>query len=256
MIVTDVVGARGYVRLNEPAQRNALDGAAWRAIGNALRAMELESPVRTIVLVAEGPTFCAGAQVDWMRSASAEELSAVGQTLDQFGACSKPIVARVQGAAYGGGVGLVAACDVVVASREARFALTEARLGIAPAMVSRAVIARIGGARFRSWALTAEPVSADEALAAGLVDRVADEPELDTAVDRLCTALARAEPVALAAVKRLFPDGFAGPAAVELLVELRARPEFAEGIAALRERRPASWAIPPASPSPGGGGRG
>jgi methylglutaconyl-CoA hydratase len=167
MIVTDVVGARGYVRLNNPEQRNALDGDAWRAIGDAVRAMQLESPVRTIVLAAEGKAFCAGAQVDWMRGASSEELTAVGQTLDQLRACSKPIVARVQGSAYGGGVGLVAACDLVVASRDARFVLSETRLGVAPAMVSQALIGRVGGARFRAWALLGQTVTAEEALTAG-----------------------------------------------------------------------------------------
>jgi methylglutaconyl-CoA hydratase len=243
MIVTDVVGARGYVRLANPEQRNALDGAAWQAIGDAVRAMELESPVRMIVLVAEGNTFCAGAQVDWMSAAPPEELTAVGQTFDQFRACSKPIVARVQGSAYGGGVGLVAACDLVVASREARFVLSETRLGVAPAMVSQTVIGRIGGARFRTWALTGQPATAEEARAAGLVDRVADPDGLDAAVDELCAALGQGEPLALAAVKQLFPDGFAGPAAVEMLAELRGRPEFAEGIAALREKRPAKWVV-------------
>ena len=253
MIVTDVVGGRGYVRLANPEQRNALDGDDWRALGDAMRAMELESPVRTIVVVAEGRTFCAGAQVDWMRAAPREELAYAPRALEQMRACSKPIVARVHGSAYGGGVGLVAACDLVVASREARFVLSETRLAVAPAMVSQAVIGRVGGARFRAWALTGTPVSADEALSAGLVDRVAAPAELDAALEEVCTALGEAEPVALAAVKQLFPHGFAAPAAVELLAELRARPEFAEGIAALREKRPPSWAT---TPSPGGRGLG
>ena len=243
MIRSEVVGARGYVWLAGAEQRNALDGAAWRAVGDAVRAMELESPVRMIVLAAEGKTFCAGAQVDWMRAAPSEELTAVGETLEHLRACSKPIVARVQGSAYGGGVGLVAACDLVVVSREARFVLSETRLGVAPAMVSQAVIGRIGGARFRTWALLGQPVSADEGLAAGLVDRVAEPDELDAVLDEVCGALGQGEPLALAAVKQLFPHGFAGPAAVEMLAELRARPEFAEGIAALREKRPAKWVV-------------
>jgi methylglutaconyl-CoA hydratase len=242
-VVTEVHGARGYVRLANPEQRNALDGSGWRALGDAVRAMELESPVRSIVLVAEGKTFCAGAQVDWMRTAPPEELGAIGQTLGDFAACPKPIVARVHGPAYGGGVGLVAACDLVVASREARFVLSEVRLGVAPAIVSRAVMARIGAARFRHWALTARQVSTDEAREAGLVDHVADGAELDAVLEDTLRALEHAEPLALAAVKQLFPHGFAGPAAVEMLAELRDRPEFAEGIAALREKRPAAWVV-------------
>jgi methylglutaconyl-CoA hydratase len=243
VIRSEVVGARGYVWLAGAEQRNALDGAAWRAIGHTVRAMELESPVRMIVLAAEGKTFCAGAQVDWMRAAPVEELACVGETLDQFRACSKPIVARVQGSAYGGGVGLAAACDLVVASREARFVLSETRLGVAPAMVSRAVIGRVGGARFRTWALLGQPVTAGEAREAGLVDRVAESDRLDEVLIEVCEALGQAEPLALAAVKGLFPDGLAGPAAIEMLAELRGRREFAEGIAALRERRAASWVV-------------
>src|SRR5437868_1153961 len=131
-VITDLVGARGYVRLANPEGRNALDGDGWQALGDAIQLMEMESPVRLIVLVAEGPTFCAGGQVDWMRQASPEELAMVGEALGRFPDCSKPIVARVHGPAYGGGVGLVAACDVVVASREARFVLSETRLGLAP----------------------------------------------------------------------------------------------------------------------------
>lgn len=241
MIRTEVAGARGYVRLAAPEQRNALDGDGWRALGDAVRGMALETPVRAIVLVAEGKTFCAGAQVDWMRGAPAEELAVIGETLESFAACPKPIVACVHGSAYGGGVGLVAACDLVVASREARFVLSEVRLGVAPAIVSRAVIGRIGAARFRDWALTARQVSADEAREAGLVDRVADGTELDAALEDVLGALAQAEPAAAAAVKQLFPGGLAGPAAVGMLSELRGRAEFAEGITALKEKRPASW---------------
>ena len=251
MIRTEVAGARGYVWLDAPERRNAMDGESWRALVDAVRVMELERQVRTIVLGATGGVFCAGAQVDWMRTATREQLGGIGPALARLGESPKPVVARVHGSAYGGGVGLVAACDIVVASREARFVLSEVRLGLAPATISRAVVRRVGGARFRAWAMMARRVTADEALSAGLVDYAVDPEQLDATVDEVCTALCAAEPGALAAVKKLFPDGLDGAAATHMLADLKSRPEFVEGIAALREKRPASWVS-----SPSGGGVG
>jgi methylglutaconyl-CoA hydratase len=234
-------GVRGIVEIDRPDARNALDGDGWRGIATALEQHADDPAVRTVLVQATDSVFCGGADVDWMRRAEPSELAAVGRTLDAVAACPKPVVARVQGPVYGGGVGLAAACDLVVAAPDVRFVLSEVRLGVAPGLVSRAVIARIGGARFRSWALIARPVDAQSAAAAGLVDRVAAPGELDRAIDEVCEALCAGEPGALAAVKQLFPDGMEVGAAAELLRELRVRPAFAEGIAALREKRPPSW---------------
>jgi methylglutaconyl-CoA hydratase len=241
VIRTEVAGVRGYIWLDAPERRNAMDGESWRELVDAVQVMELERQVRTIVLGATGSVFCAGAQVDWMRTATREQLGGIGPALARLGESPKPVVARVHGSAYGGGVGLIAACDLVVASRDARFVLSEVRLGLAPATISRAVVRRIGGSRFRVWAMTARHVTADEALAAGLVDYAVDPDQLDATIDDVCSALCAAEPGALAAVKKLFPDGLDGAAATHMLADLKGRPAFAEGIAALREKRPPSW---------------
>jgi methylglutaconyl-CoA hydratase len=232
---------RGDVIIDRPEARNAVDGAGWRALAEAVCRHAADPAVRVVVLWSEGPVFCAGGDLPWMRGAGEDELMLVDEALEAIRACPKPVVARVHAPAFGGGVGLAAACDVVVAARDARFVLSEVRVGVAPAVVSRFVIDRIGGARFRSWALTAEPVEAEDAYVAGLVDRLAEADEIDDAVSRVVTALAAGEPEALAAVKRLFPSGLAAGPAVAELARLRARAEFAEGIAALREKRPASW---------------
>ena len=235
------MSVRGEIRLTRPEQRNALDGDALRAIIADVARHTADEAVRVVVLQSEGPVFCAGGDLAWMRASDEAELMVVNEALAALRSCPKPVVARVHAPAFGGGVGLAAACDVVVAARDARFTLSEVRVGVAPAIVSRSVIERIGGARFRSWALLAEPVEAEDAHVAGLVDRLAEPDELDDEVSRVVAALAAGEPTALAATKRLFPRGLEPEAAVAELARLRARPEFAEGIAAVREKRPASW---------------
>jgi methylglutaconyl-CoA hydratase len=234
-------GRRGDVAIDRAEARNAIDGAGWRGLIEAVRRHAADPTVRVLVLRSEGSVFCAGGELPWMRGADQAELMLVDEALEAIRACPKPVVARVHAPAFGGGVGLAAACDVVVAARDARFVLSEVRVAVAPAIVSRFVIERIGGARFRSWALTAEAVEAEDAYVAGLVDRLAEPDEIDDAVSRVVTALSAGEPEALAATKRLFPSGLAAGPAVAELARLRARAEFAEGIAALREKRPASW---------------
>lgn len=238
---TRVEGIRGIVEIDRPEGRNALDGESWRAIAAAAAAHDGAAQVRTILVQSTGSVFCAGGDLDWMLRSEPAELVAAATALDALAAVGKPVVARVHGPAYGGGVGLAAACDLVVAAHNVRFQMTEVRVGVAPAMVSRAVIGRIGGALFRRWALLASGVSAAEALAAGLVDRIAEPDQLDAAIDEVCTALCAGEPGALASVKRLFPTGLGGPEAAAELSRLRARPAFAEGISAMREKRPPSW---------------
>jgi methylglutaconyl-CoA hydratase len=234
-------GIRGIVEIDRPDGRNALDGDGWRGIRAALRQHEADPEVRTVLLQATGSVFCAGGDLDWMLRSEPSELQVGAEAADALIACPKPVVARVQGPAYGGGVGLLAACDLVVAVDTARFQLSEVRLGVAPAMVSRAVIGRVGGARFRAWALTAQSIDPAAALAAGLVDRVVAPDALDRAIDEVCQSLCAGEPGALASVKALFPAGLPAGAAAEELGRLRARPAFAEGIAAMREKRPPSW---------------
>src|SRR5438093_5848176 len=175
--------------LDRPEVGNALDDALVARLGEALAACAADPAVRVVVVTGAGKVFSAGADLNWMRrmrAAGAQaNLDDARRTQAVFAAIAqlpRPVVARVNGAARGGGVGLLAAADVVVAAAEASFAFTEVRLGIVPAMIAPFVIARIGVARARRLFLTAETFGAVEAQAFGLVDRVAPPPELDAAL--------------------------------------------------------------------------
>jgi len=229
------------VVIDRPERRNALDGEGWRAIAAAFDGLRARADLRVARLRSTGAVFCGGGDLEWLRSAPGEELAQIGVALSAMRGCPQPIVCRVQGPTYGGGVGLVAAADVVVAGPEANFTLSEVRLGIAPALVSPYLIARVGSARFRAWALLGAPVDGPSAQVAGLVDVATTQPEFDRVVAEAIEHLRRGEPEALAAIKRLPREGLDTAEAATLLATLRARDAFAEGIAARRERRPARW---------------
>lgn len=229
------------IRIERPERRNALDGAGWAAIAQAIGASNESAEARVVVIQSVGPTFCGGADLSWLRAAPEAELASIGSALEAIQRCPRPVVCRVQGPAYGGGIGLIAAADLVVASPLARFTLSEVRLGIAPALISPYLIARVGPARFRAWALLGQAVSPIEAEAAGLVDLLTTEDGLDAAVSTVIADLRRGEPGALDAIKRIPSTGLATEAAASLLRALRERPAFAEGIAALKEGRTPIW---------------
>lgn len=240
-IAVEVTGARGVVRLTRPRARNALDGAAWRAIAEAISRLEREPTVRAIVLRADGAVFSAGADLDWLRSATGDDLTSIADALTAVSSCPRPVVARVHGAAFGGAVGLIASCDVVIASASATFSLAEVRVGVAPAIVSSVLTGRVGTARFRTWALLGAAVDAEAARRAGLVDQVAPDTDLDSAVDDILDRLAKGEPEALSSIKRIPVGGFSTADAVAELIRLRDRPSFAAGVDALRSREAPPW---------------
>jgi methylglutaconyl-CoA hydratase len=240
--------------LDRPDVGNALDDALVARLGEALQSAAMDPAVRAVVVTGAGRVFSAGADLRWMqrmRDAGPEaNLEDARRTQRLFAAVAtlpKPVVARVNGPARGGGVGLLAAADVVVAVAEAHFAFTEVRLGIVPAMIAPFVITRIGPARARRLFCTGETFGASDALAWGLVDRVATPTELDAAVAGVAGDLARGGPQALAAAKELVRDvGAAEPAAVgeltaSLIARLRASDEGQEGMAAFLEKRLARW---------------
>jgi methylglutaconyl-CoA hydratase len=236
-------GSTGTIEIDRPESRNALDGQGWRSLIAGIEQLTRVPSVRVVVIQSVGSVFSAGGDFDWMRGADEAGLRVIVETLDAITTCPKPIVARVHAPAFGGAVGLIAACDWAIASEGVRFSLSEVRIGLAPAIVSRAVIARVGPTRFRGWALTAMPVDAGAALAAGLIDEVvsAADSGLDKAIDDVVRILCQGEPGALAEVKRMFPTGLPGDQAVSTLVRLRSHETFAEGVAALREKRHPSW---------------
>jgi len=241
--------------LDRPEVGNAFDARLVQCFGEALDAAENDETVRAVVLAGAGKHFSAGADLGYMRAmrgagrdANHEDAVRTQRLFAQVAEFPKPIVARVHGAARGGGVGLVAAADVTVGSPEASFAFTEVRLGIVPAIIAPFVLERLGPARSRRLFLTAETFSAADALAWGLLDVLVPATELDQAVTKVTERLARGGPRALAEVKRLVHDVRYRDAAetagltAKRIAELRTGAEGQEGMTAFLEKRVPRWA--------------
>ncbi|NUS39145.1 MAG: enoyl-CoA hydratase/isomerase family protein [Lysobacter sp.] len=243
------------LRLNRPALHNAFDAALISALTDALRQVGADPAVRAVVLEGEGASFSAGADLNWMRGmAAASEaenrddalaLARLMRTLDEL---PKPTIARVHGAAFGGGVGLVACCDIAIGASGAKFGLTESKLGLLPAVISPYVIAAIGQRQSRRWFATAEIFDAHEARRIGLLHDVVEAEALDTAVQRQLDLLRKAGPRAAAGAKALVRrvaaggDGAAIDAAnADLIAALRVSPEGQEGLSAFLDKRTPAW---------------
>ena len=238
------------VTLNRPEVRNAFDGeliAELTAVFSGLDA-------RAAVLRGAGKVFCAGADIDVMRASidldeaanrhEAEKLAAMFRAIDE---CPCPVVAAVHGAAMGGGIGLVTACDIVIVTDDVKLAFSEVKLGIVPAVISPFVIRKIGEAAARRWFLTGEIFGAEEARAMGLAHRVVAADGLDDAVADMCRALAKAGPEASRRAKRLIREvgGLPFDAAVAhgiaTIAAVRTQPEAQEGLRAFLEKRRPEW---------------
>jgi methylglutaconyl-CoA hydratase len=254
MVRTERRGAALWLTLDRPEVGNALDPSVVEGMGAALAAAAGDDAVRAIVITGAGKHFSAGADLNYMKSmrgaSLAENEADALRTQGLFAAVAaspKPVVARVQGAARGGGVGLLAAADVVVASEAATFVFTEVRLGIIPAIIAPFVVARTGTALARRLFLTAESFGAAEAMRFGLVDHVTTPDALDATVERVTGEIARGGPQALAAVKLLVADLEAAPAGeraaltARRIAALRASGEGQEGMSAFLEKRPPRW---------------
>jgi enoyl-CoA hydratase/carnithine racemase len=211
--------------------------------------------VRAIVLRADGRAFCAGADLQWMRRASVNDAAANLVDAQRFAAmmraireCPKPTVARVQGHAFGGGVGLCAACDIVITSEHARFAVSEARFGILPAVIGPYLVEAVGQRQARRLALTGTQLSAREAVEIGLAHQAVPLDTLDEALERTLAELSRNGPAALMEIKRFFdvvgeyplsPERTAFTA--QTIARVRATAEAKEGFAAFFAKRPPAW---------------
>jgi methylglutaconyl-CoA hydratase len=248
-------GAVARLRLDRPEVHNAFDPALIAALTTRLQSVAMDDDVRVVVLEGSGASFSAGADLHWMRGmASASErdnredalaLARLMRTLDTL---PKPTIARVHGAAFGGGVGLVACCDIAIGAPEARFGLTESKLGLLPAVISPYVIAAIGARQARRWFATAEMFDAAEALRIGLLHQVVAAEQLDAAVQRQVDLLCKAGPIAAASAKALvrrIADGSEGNAVdaanADLIARLRVSAEGQEGLAAFLEKRKPAW---------------
>ncbi|CAB3788907.1 enoyl-CoA hydratase/isomerase family protein [Pararobbsia alpina] len=198
------------VTLNRPALRNAFDDIAIVELTGAFRALSEDPQVRVVVLAAQGPAFCAGADLGYMQrmagfSDAQNRADAMGLAtmLNTIYSCSKPVIARVQGDAYAGGMGLVAAADIAIAAEGAQFCLSEARLGLLPATIAPYVIRAIGERAARRYFVSAERFDAAEALRLGLVHQLCPAETLDAVVDTIARAIAANGPQAVVECKQL-----------------------------------------------------
>ena len=241
--------------LNRPDVRNAFKETSIAEITQAFRQLDQDRPVRVIVLAARGKAFCAGADLNWMKKMAAHtdaenlaDAGALAEMLNVIYRCCKPVIARVQGDCYAGGVGLVAACDMVVATEQAGFCLSETRLGLIPATISPYVIRAIGERAARRYFLTAERFDASEARRIGLVHEVTDEASLDTEVGKLADALLACSPHALDEAKRLIRDVSCETIDDELIADtvrriadIRTSAQGREGVQAFLNKRKPFW---------------
>ena len=231
------------VTLARPERRNAFDAGLIQELAEAFADVR---DARAVVLAGEGPSFCAGADVEWQRSSidltyeeNVEDAHRLYRMLESIFGCPAPVVARVQGFALGGGSGLTACADIAVAGEDAVFGFSEVRLGIIPAVISPWVRARIGPAAMRRYFLTGERFDAATALRIGLVDDVA--PDLDAAIERVVADLLAGGPVSVREAKRLVLEPPDEDDAVARAAERRTSEEGQEGLRAFLEKRPASW---------------
>ena len=251
------IDAAGVARLtlNRPEVHNAFNDTLIAELDATLERLAGDEKVRVVVLAARGKSFSAGADLAWMARmagysepenlADARSLAGLMWRLNRL---PKPTLALVQGSAYGGGVGLIACCDMAVAAEPATFCLSEVNLGLIPAVISPYVIAAMGEAAARRYFLTAERFSAQEAQRLGLVHEVVTAGDLEAAGQRLIDAILKGGPVAQAAAKDLIFEVINRPLDRGLVEEsarriarLRASPEGKEGIAAFLEKRKATW---------------
>jgi len=248
-------GAAAWLWLSRPEQRNALNDELITALETALEVLEKDAAARVLVLAGRGPAFCAGGDLARMEKAakmtkarSRREAGRFAKLLYRLHSYPKPIVARVHGPAFAGGMGLVAACDVVVAAEEAEFALPEVRIGLVPAMISPYLVRAMGAQQARRYILTGERLPARKAHHIGFVHECVPAAELDSVVSKLCERLAQAGPEALARAKKLLLRVESAPITPQLanetaaiLAEVRAGAEAREGIRSFLEKRKPSW---------------
>ena len=246
---------RATVTLARPERHNAFDEAVIAELTAIFGQLAADAGVRAVVLAAQGASFSAGADLGWMQRVAGysdadnrRDALGLAHMLRAIDGCPKPVVALVQGAAYGGGVGLIAACDIAIAVDTATFALTEVRLGLIPAVISPYVVAAIGLRACRRYFLTGERLPAAEALRLGLVHEIVPAAGLAEAAERVLAALAAGGPQAQAAAKQLLRGVAHKVPGEELdqwtagrIATARASPEGREGVAAFLDKRSPAW---------------
>ena len=258
MLTVDKRGGVARVTLNRPELRNAFDDALILSLTRTFEDIAADQATRIMVLGGNGPAFCAGADLNWMKRmagygydenlADARALAAMLATLDRM---PKPTIARVHGPVFAGGTGLVAACDIAVGTPEAKFCLSEAKLGLTPATISPYVMRAMGERLARRYFLTAEVFDAEEAYRIGMLTALVPAGELDAFIEGMTQHLLSGGPQAHARIKQLIRAVATRPVddtlvaeTAQRIAEVRVSPEGKEGIASFLEKRKASWCSP------------
>ncbi len=244
-----------YLNLARPQQHNAMNATMLGELAHCAADLEQNPAVRAVVLGGRGASFCAGADLGWMRdnldrprAQRLTESAKLTEVLRRLAALSKLLIAKVGGSAYAGGIGLIAVCDIAIGVPEARFCLTETKLGLAPANIASHVIARMGWQNSRRCMLNAHFFDADEAVALGLLDKLSRPEHLDAAVEKEITELLNCAPGAVAASKKLLhqlpamDESAAATHTAVLLADLWQHPEAQAGITAFFAKQKPPWA--------------
>ena len=243
------------VTLNRPEVRNAFDDELISGLSQIFGQLNVDAGTRVIVLAGNGPAFCAGADLNWMKRMAGyayednlRDASALAGMLSALDRMTKPTIARVHGPAFAGGTGLVAACDIAIGTPQAKFCFSEAKLGLSPATISPYVIRAIGERAARRYFLSAEVFGAEEACRIGLLSALVPEVQLDSAIEELLKNLVAGGAAAHAKIKDLIGAVAARPIdealkqdTAQRIAEIRASPEGREGIASFLEKRKPSW---------------
>ncbi len=248
-------GLAAWVTLNRPEVHNAFNALLIAELHDAFTRLSAADDIRAVVLLGAGRSFCAGADLNWMRASldftheqNVDDALRMADMFRAIDSCRHPVIGRIQGAALGGGAGLTAVCDIAIASDDCRFGFTEARLGIAPAVISPFATRKIGVSHARALFTTAERFDAERALAIGLVHQVVPATELDDAVQATLRNVTLSGPAGVQAAKRVamtvlsLPDAEARDLTAQTIAGLRVSEEGQEGIRAFLEKRTARWA--------------
>jgi len=253
----EIAHGAATVTLNRPDVRNAFNETVIAELNNVFLELGQDEQVRAIVLAANGPAFCAGADLNWMKKMAnytpeqnLEDAQQLAEMLYQIYSCAKPVIAKVQGDCYAGGMGLVAACDIAVTVDSANFCLSEVKLGLIPATISPYVIKAMGPNAARRYFITAERFSAPEAHRIGFVHESVPAENLDQTVAQIVNAIVNNGPNAVIAAKWLVEDVTGAEIEEDLLTytaeciaDIRSSPEGKEGVASFLEKRKPNWLL-------------
>jgi methylglutaconyl-CoA hydratase len=246
-------GAVATAAFNRPEIHNAFNATVIAELTHAFTEIS-RSPVRVVVLTGEGKSFCSGADLNWMRSVinqsfeeNLSEATALAELFYLIYSLRQPVIARVNGAAIGGGTGFVSVCDMAIAARSAKFSFSEVKIGVVPACIGPYVVKKLGEGKARELFITGERMDAVRAHEVGLVNRVVDDENLDTAVEEVVQSILTSGPEAVAMAKKLIgnvplmaPDRFK-PYTAEMIAKLRISDEGQEGMDAFLKKRTPSW---------------